>query len=161
MSDERLSHIRVGLRRRGASVKLRLRWDRSPRTCRSVCDALPFEHDLWHAKYAHNEIYMLVAAWAPDPPREWACAYPGIGDLMYIPHPPGLLPKEFGSDQHVIDLAYFYERGNCLYGPGGPAIGNIFATATSIDACESFAEDCHAVWYRGIAGETMYIEQVS
>ncbi len=160
MTEQAIEHLRVGLRRADASVTLRLRRDRSPQTCDTVLQRLPAQADLWHAKYAHNEIYMLVDAWTADPPREWACAYPGIGDLMYIPHPPRVLPEGGSTGQHVVDLAYFYERGNTLYGPFGPAIGNIFATAVSMHEAEAFAQVCHRVWYEGIKGETMYIEAI-
>ena len=60
MSDK-LKYVRVGMRRNGASVKLKLRWDNSPHTCRIICDSLPFEGDMWHAKYANHEIYTSVA----------------------------------------------------------------------------------------------------
>ncbi len=150
--------IRLGLRRQGASVTLKLRWDRSPATCEALVRRLPVEEQLWHAKYAHNEIYVLVEAWEADPVFEWRCAYPGPGDFMYIPHPPGLLHKKSGG--RLVDLAYFYERGNSLYGPGGPAIGNIVATMTDVDETEKFATACHDVWFSGLKGETMFIEVV-
>ncbi len=160
MAAERLKYVRVSLRNAQEGVTLRLRWDRSPRTCESVCRRLPVEENLWHAKYAHNEIYALVPHWEEGPASEWACAYPGIGDLLYIPHPPGVLPRKDHGDERLVDLAYFYERGNCLYGPGGPAIGNIFATAVSMEEAEAFALVCHRVWHHGIAGERMLIEAV-
>ena len=96
MADE-MQFIRVGMRRNGASVKLKLRWDNSPRTCELVSAALPIEGDLWHAKYANHEIYILlpvVEIFGEDPPGEWQCMYPAPGDLMYLFHPPGLLPKD-------------------------------------------------------------------
>lgn len=156
MSDERPEFLRVGLRRRGVSVRLRLRWDRSPQTCWAVCRRLPVDDQIWHAKYAHNEVYALVPAWEADPPLEWACAYPGPGDLMYIPHPPGLLAREEG--RRLVDLAYFYERGNNLYGPFGPAIGSIFATMTAVEDVEAMAAACHDVWFSGARDEHLFIE---
>jgi len=47
---DQMHFIRVGMRRNGASVKLKLRWDNSPRTCELVSAALPIEGDMWHAK---------------------------------------------------------------------------------------------------------------
>lgn len=158
MAQARLERVRLGLRRHGAAVTLKLRWDRSPATCEALARRLPVEEQVWHAKYAHNEIYVLVEAWAEDPPREWMCAYPGPGDLMYIPHPPGLLPKGSGAGTRLVDLAYFYERGNNLYGPGGPAIGNIVATMTAVEETEAFVAACQEVWFSGLKGERMFLE---
>ena len=73
VADE-MQFIRVGMRRNGASVKLKLRWDNSPRTCELVGAALPIEGDMWHAKYANHEIYILlpvVEIFGEDPPGEW------------------------------------------------------------------------------------------
>lgn len=156
MSETRPSYVIVGLRQRGVSVRLKLRWDRSPETCAAVSRRLPVDEQVWHAKYAHNEVYALVPAWENDPRPEWTCAYPGPGDLMYIPHPPGLLPG--GGAGRLVDLAYFYERGNCLYGPFGPAVGTIFATMTNVDDVETMAEACHDLWFAGAKGERMYME---
>lgn len=156
MSEEMPAFVRVGLRRRGVAVRLKLRWERSPRTCAAVCRRLPVADQVWHAKYAHNEVYALVPAWEADPPLEWACAYPGPGDLMYIPHPPGLLPG--GEAGRLVDLAYFYERGNNLYGPFGPAIGSIFATMTSVEEVEAMAAACQDVWFAGARDEQLVIE---
>lgn len=156
MSQERPAFVRVGLRRRGVSVRLKLRWDRSPETCAAVCRRLPVEDQVWHAKYAHNEVYALVPAWEADPPPEWTCAYPGPGDLMYIPHPPGILAAQ--TSGRLVDLAYFYERGNNLYGPFGAALGTIFATMTDVEEVEAMAEACHDVWFSGAKGERLFME---
>ena len=107
----RIEHIRVGMRRNGASVKLKLRWDNSPKTCELVSAALPLEEDMWHAKYANHEIYVLlpvVEVFGEDPPGEWQCMYPAPGDLMYLFHPPGLLPKDIYSPDNprrIVDVA--------------------------------------------------------
>ena len=58
----------------------------------------------------------------------------------------------------MTGLPFFYERGNTLYGPHGPVMGNIFATATSIEEIERFAEACTDVWFQGAVGETLYVE---
>ena len=163
MADQ-MQFIRVGMRRNGASVKLKLRWDNSPRTCELVGAALPIEGDMWHAKYANHEIYILlpvVEIFGEDPPGEWQCMYPAPGDLMYLFHPPGLLPKNVyspDSPRQIVDVAYFYDRGNNLYGPSGANPGNIFATAVSIEDMENFAKVCLEVWKNGFSGERMYVE---
>ena len=75
---------------------------------------------------------------------------------MYLFHPPGLLPKDIYSPDNprrIVDVAYFYDRGNNLYGPWGANPGNIFATATSIDDMENFAKACLDVWKNGFLGE--------
>ena len=104
---------------------------------------------------------MLVSAPEEAPGGEWHCMYPAPGDLMDLFHPPGLLPKDLYSldnPQRIVDVAYFYDRGNSLYGPSGANPGNIFATATSIDDMEGFAAACLDVWKNGFSSERMYLE---
>ncbi len=165
MAPVKSESIRLGLRRRQASIRLKLRWDRSPRTCAAILARLPLENQVWHAKYANNEIYTLVPAFDNPPPGEWHCVYPGPGDLMYIPIEPGVvLPPgapAMETECGVVDLAYFYDRGNSLiHGPSGPLVGNIFATATSIRDIEAMAEACSDVWMSGAVREKLYIEAV-
>jgi hypothetical protein len=140
-----------------------MRWDRSPRTCAQIAQILPIENQVWHAKYANNEIYTLVPMWGEDPRGEWRCFYPGPGDLMYIPIeagfflPPGAPPMD--TQKGLVDIAYFYERGNSLIGPSGAALGNIFATATAIEELDTMAAACADVWFAGAVGEALYVEQ--
>jgi hypothetical protein len=155
--------IRLGLRKRGTAVTLRLRWDRSPLTCAAVLRQLPVENQAWHAKYANNEIYTLTPPFAEMPPMEWGCVYPGPGDLLYIPIPPGaFLPPgapPMDASRGLVDYGYFYERGNTLAaGPAGPVPGTIFATARSVEEVETFAESCVDMWFRGVEGERMYLQ---
>ncbi|MFO1055960.1 MAG: DUF3830 family protein [Dongiaceae bacterium] len=158
----KLQFVTVGLRKRGASTRLKLRWDRSPRTCAAIEARLPIENQVWHAKYANNEIYTLVPMWGDTLPGEWRCFYPGPGDLMYLPIESGFFLPPGAPDMDVsrglVDVAYFYERGNNLIGPTGAALGNIFATATSIESMEAFAAACSDVWFAGAVGEKMYVE---
>lgn len=161
---DKLELVHVGMRNKGASVTLRLRWDNSPKTCEIVSQALPIEGKLWHAKYANHEIYTLlpvVEAFGEEPPGEWQCMYPAPGDLMWLFHPPGLIPGDVSppdNPRRIVDVAYFYDRGNNLYGPWGANPGNIFATATSIEDLEQFKNACLEVWMNGFAGEKFYIE---
>lgn len=162
MTDDRMEFVTVGLKKRGVSTRLRLRWDRSPRTCREIVNRLPLEGQAWHAKYANNEVYLLVPMFGEDPRAEWRCLYPGPGDLMYIPVESGASVPQGGPDSDttrgIVDIAYFYERGNNLIGPYGIALGNIFATATSIEELEQMSMACSDVWFNGAAGETLYVE---
>jgi hypothetical protein len=158
----RPEYVRAGLRKRGVSVKLRLRWDRSPWTCEAMLKRLPIEGQAWHAKYANNEIYTLIPVRDEVYRGEWRCLYPGPGDLMYFPIeagfflPPGAPPMDVTKG--LIDVAYFYERGNSLAGPTGTALGNIFATITSVEEVERAAAACSDVWFSGAVGESFYVE---
>lgn len=167
---EKLEFIRVGLRKRGVSTRLRLRWDRSPMTCAAVAPILPVEGQVFHAKYANNEIYCLVPMVEKIPPSEWRCLYPGPGDLLFSPidsgHSANLVNNALAGylppmdpDKGILDFAFFYERGNCLIGPAGPSRGSLFATGTSFDELEIVAAAARDVWFNGAAGEKMYIER--
>jgi hypothetical protein len=161
-SAGRPEFVRVGLRKRGMTVRLKLRWDRSPWTCGAIVKRLPIENQIWHAKYANNEVYTLIPVGSEAYRGEWRCIYPGPGDLMYLPiepgffMPPGAPPMD--ASKGLIDVAYFYERGSNLAGPTGTALGNIFATATSIDELERMAVACSDVWFSGAVGEKLYVE---
>lgn len=157
-----LQQVILGLRNRGVSIRLKLRWDKSPRTCEAITRRLPIEGQVWHAKYANNEIYTLIPVHDEHYIGEWRCIYPGPGDLMYLPIEAGFfLPPgapEMDTSKGLIDIAYFYDRGNNLAGPTGTALGNIFATAIDIDSVESMAQACSDVWFSGAVGERLYVE---
>jgi hypothetical protein len=155
--------VTVRLDRRAASVRLKLRWDNSPETCRTLVDMLPVKTQVWHAKYANNEVYVLVESPKILPPPEWRTVYPAPGDLLYIPVPYGLplpasVPKA-DRERGLLDIAYFYDRASSTQnGPYGPLPGTIVATATDIEAVERMAVACNDVWFKGAFEETMSIE---
>ncbi len=125
---------------------------------------LPIEGQVWHAKYANNEIYTLIPVEDEQYVGEWRCLYPGQGDLMYLPIetgfflPPGAPTMD--TSRGLIDVAYFYDRGNNLAGPTGTALGNIFATALDVDEIEEMAKACSDVWFAGAVGERFYVEAI-
>ena len=169
MSENRLKFIRLGLRTRGVSTILRLRWDRSPGLCAVCAPLLPIESQVYHAKYANNEIYILTPMPEKSHPPEWACLYPGPGDLMYAPvgsnHSGNLVSNalsgsvpEMDLEKGILDWAFFYERGNSLIGPAGISQASIIATGTSFEELDKLAEACRDIWFSGAKNEIMYIE---
>ncbi len=124
-------YIEITLKKRGISCVARLLDEKAPRTCEAVWNALPQEGDVYHAKYASNEIYILVPAFAPEEPGPENCSMvPAAGDVMYFTLDSGIqLPVRSESGAPVIDLAVFYDRDNLLLSPKmGPTPGNVFAT---------------------------------
>lgn len=64
-------YVQVSLDKRGVRCTAKLLDDRAPVTCAAVWDALPLGSDVYHAKYARNEIYALFPAFAEkEPPLE-------------------------------------------------------------------------------------------
>ena len=61
--------ITVSLDKRGVSCVARMLDDEAPRTCAAVWDALPLAAAVFHGKYARNEIYTLLPAFAPSRSR--------------------------------------------------------------------------------------------
>src|SRR5688572_22419095 len=61
-------YITITLDKRRVSCKARLLDDAAPRTCQALWDALPLSAPVFHGKYARNEIYMLVPAFAEHDP---------------------------------------------------------------------------------------------
>ena len=67
------------------SCVARLLDDEAPRTCAAVWDALPLSAPVFHGKYARNEIYTLLPAFAPaDPGKENTTITPIPGDLCWF-----------------------------------------------------------------------------
>jgi hypothetical protein len=156
-------YIDISLTKRGVTCVAELHDDLAPRTCAAVWDALPQEAGVFHAKYARNEIYTLVDAFADqEPGPENPTITPIPGDVMYFTFAPWqLTPKSHGYGGAAlpkIDLALFYERNNLLLNPDfGFVPGNVFATIVrGLDEIAAAAQD---LWLRGAEGETLRFER--
>jgi len=160
----------VVLPTRGVVAVARLLDDDAPRTCAAVWDALPQGGDVFHAKYARNELYTFVAPFAPAPiGLENPTITPIPGDLVYFEFGAGMLPGSTygyaedegaaGSDM-VIDLALFYGRNNLLInGDVGWVPGNVFGTV--VEGLDALAEAGNDVWRRGSVGESLQFRRRS
>lgn len=156
--------ITVTLDKRGVSCTARLLDDAAPRTCQAVWDALPQSAPVFHGKYARNEIYNLVPAFAAaEPGPENTTVTPIPGDLVYfsftgteLGNPAYGYPEGGGPAGHdlLVDLALFYGRNNLLInGDVGWVPGNVFGTV--VDGLDRMAEACNDLWLRGVEGETL------
>ena len=132
-------YITLTLESRGVSCVARLLDDDAPRTANAVWDALPLSSQVFHGKYARNEIYNLVPAFAEVPPgKENITITPIPGDVCYFAFDAddlGTSSYGYESDagpgemQDIVDLALFYGRNNLLInGDQGWIPGNVFAT---------------------------------
>ncbi len=66
-------YITITLDKRGVSCRARMLDDEAPRTAAAVWNALPQVSQVYHGKYARNEVYNLVPAFSADPgPRPGA-----------------------------------------------------------------------------------------
>ncbi|OIV38314.1 hypothetical protein BIV57_06535 [Mangrovactinospora gilvigrisea] len=163
MSDR---FVEVSLDKRGVACTARLLDDKAPATCAAVWDALPLGGDVYHAKYARNEIYALVPSFAPEgavPGLENPTVTPIPGDLVYF----AFADWQLGTASHgygaaashaghraVVDLAFFYERNNLLLNADtGWVPGSVFGTV--VDGLDRFADACQDLWRRGAEGETL------
>lgn len=156
--------ITISLDKRGVSCRARLLDEVAPRTCAAVWDALPLSGQVYHGKYARNEIYNLLPAFtATEPGPENTSITPIAGDLMYFSFSadelgnPGYGYKAGqGAAGHdlVTDLALFYGRNNLLInGDVGWVPGNVFGTI--VDGLDEMAAACQDLWMRGAEGETL------
>ena len=155
-------YIEVSLVKREITATAKLLDDRAPVTCAAVWDALPLAGDVYHAKYARNEIYALFPPFAEsEPPLENPTVTPIPGDLCYF----SFAGTQLGTASHgydrevragttVVDLALFYERNNLLLNPDyGFVPGNVFATI--IRGLPELAAASQDLWKRGVEGETL------
>ncbi|GAA1184515.1 DUF3830 family protein [Nesterenkonia xinjiangensis] len=157
-------YISITLTARGVSCTARLLDDVAPRTCAAVWDALPQAGQVYHGKYARNEIYNLLPGFAEhDPGKENTTVTPIPGDVCWFRFDsddlgnPGYGYEEAAGvreRREIIDLALFYGRNNLLInGDQGWVPGNVFATV--VDGLETMAEACQSIWMDGARGETL------
>jgi hypothetical protein len=156
--------IRVSLDKRGVSCVARLLDDAAPRTCAAVWDALPLSAPVFHGKYARNEIYTLLPAFAPaEPGKENTTVTPIPGDLCYFTFDSDDLGNPaYGYEESagtrttpsIVDLALFYGRNNLLInGDQGWVPGNVFGTI--VEGLDAMAAACQDVWMGGARDETL------
>jgi hypothetical protein len=156
-------YVRVSLDKRGVHCTAKLLDDRAPVTCAAVWEALPLGSDVYHAKYARNEIYALFPAFAEkEPPLENPTITPIPGDLCYFTFPEtelantsyGYEEEAFSGRRTVVDLALFYERNNLLInGDMGWIPGIVWGTV--VEGLDRMAEACQDLWRAGAIGETL------
>ena len=157
-------YLTVTLESRAVSCTARLLDDQAPRTAEAVWNALPLSGQVYHGKYARNEIYNLVPAFAAvEPGAENTTVTPIPGDLCYF----SFSADDLGTASHgyetgsgprdlrrIIDLALFYGRNNLLLnGDQGWVPGNVFGTV--IDGLDEMASACRDIWMGGARGETL------
>ncbi|MGV9803047.1 DUF3830 family protein [Mycobacterium sp. NPDC003449] len=159
--------ITVSLDRRGVTCTAQLLDEAAPRTCAAVWDALPagkaLSAQVFHGKYARNEIYTLLPAFTADPGKENTTVTPIPGDLCWFSFDsddlgnPGYGYENTtgtGTTGAIVDLALFYGRNNLLInGDQGWVPGNVFGTI--IDGLDEMATACQDLWMGGVRGETL------
>lgn len=161
--------IKITLTKRGVSAVARLLDKEAPRTAAAVWEALPQASQVYHGKFARNEIYTLVPAFAEsEPGLENSTVTPVSGDLCYFTFDGVLENPAYGYEQDsaasnhrlLVDLAVFYGRNNLLVnGDVGWVPGNVFGTI--VDGLEEFAVACNDIWMGGARGETLSYERLS
>lgn len=156
--------ISVTLESRQVQCIARLLDDEAPRTSRAVWDALPLSGQVFHGKYARNEIYNLVPSFAEvDPGKENITITPIPGDLCYFAFDSDDLGNPaYGYESgegvremsQIVDLALFYGRNNLLInGDQGWVPGNVFGSIVS--GLDEMAAACQDIWMGGARGETL------
>ncbi len=155
--------ITVTLESRQVSCRARLLDDEAPRTAEAVWQALPQSAQVFHGKYARNEIYTLVPGLGADPGKENITITPIPGDLCWFSFDADDLGNPaYGYEEtqeqtrlsQIVDLALFYGRNNLLInGDQGWVPGNVFGTV--VEGLEEMAAACQDVWMGGARGETL------
>ncbi|MGH3357894.1 MAG: DUF3830 family protein [Nocardioidaceae bacterium] len=156
-------YLTVTLEQRNVQCIAKLLDDEAPRTAAAVWDALPHTGQVFHGKYARNEIYNLVPPFAEPPGPENTTITPIPGDLCYFDFTGGQLGNPAygyaaggsGDDTSaVVDLAVFYGRNNLLInGDQGWVPGNVFGAI--VENFDAFAVACQDIWMGGARGETL------
>ncbi|MEU1282020.1 DUF3830 family protein [Streptomyces sp. NPDC005805] len=155
-------YLTVSLDKRGVRCTARLLTEKAPLTCDAVWDALPLSADVYHAKYARNEIYALFPAFAPaEPPLENPTVTPIPGDLCYFTFTDTQLgTASYGYGERAglvpvtVDLALFYERNNLLLNADTGWVPGI-VWGQVVEGLDGMAAACQDLWRTGAAGETL------
>jgi hypothetical protein len=159
-------YMEIRLEKRGVSCVAKLLDEDAPQTCEIVWEALPLSGDVYHAKYASNEIYTLVPPIRDGAPgRENPTIVPTAGDVAYFYFPIGEIGYRWARDRGftdvagLVDLAVFYGRNNLLLSPTqGFVVANLYATV--VENLEAFAAASNDVWRSGQVGETLSYRRV-
>lgn len=151
-------HIEIILEKRNVRCVAMLLEDKAPRTCEAVWAALPQQGDVYHAKYASNEIYALVPPFTEEIGWENRSVTPAAGDVCYFHFSAGMSrPREAvvaGIDGPFVDLAVFYDRDNLLLSPKeGFTPANVYATI--VENLDGIREAGNDIWRTGFAGERL------
>ncbi len=156
-------HIEIELASRGVRCIARLLDEEAPRTAGAVWDALPSGGEVFHAKYARNELYTFVPPPGPPVGLDNPTITPIPGDVVYFDFAAGQLPAStygYGAGEanageaRVVDLAVFYGRNNLLLNADvGCVPGNVFATV--VEGLEGFARAGNEIWREGGMGEKL------
>ncbi|BCT77923.1 hypothetical protein SCMU_37650 [Sinomonas cyclohexanicum] len=162
-------YITVTLEKRGVTARAKLLDDEAPRTAEAVWQALPVAGQVFHGKYARNEVYTLVHAFAEEEPGpENQTVTPIPGDLCYFTFEGVLNNPAYGYEETagtvenrlLIDLAYFYGRNNLLLnGDVGWVPGNVFATI--VEGLDELAAASQDIWMGGARGERLIIDRAA
>ncbi len=158
-------YIKISLQTRGVSCIARLLEQEAPKTCEVVWKALPHRGQVYHAKYARNEIYTMVPRFFEQPiGMENTTITPIPGDVCFFDFDGEVLDQKFKEEKGidklpgVVDLAVFYGRNNLLLnGDIGFVPGNVFATIE--ENLATFAKQCNDIWFSGAKGETLVYER--
>ncbi|HUF34245.1 MAG TPA: DUF3830 family protein [Acidimicrobiales bacterium] len=157
-------HLSIELPKHDLRCVARLLEAEAPRTCAAVWAALPLAGDVYHAKYARNELYTFVPPVAELPiGAENPTVTPIPGDVVYFEFSSGALPAAtygYGDGEGaagrdmVVDLALFYGRNNLLLnGDVGWVPGNVFATI--VKGLDQLAAVGNDLWRAGAIGEEL------
>lgn len=160
-------YITVTLEKRGVTARAKLLDEEAPRTAEAVWQALPVAGQVFHGKYARNEVYTLVQAFAQEEPGpENQTVTPIPGDLCYFTFEGVLNNPAYGYEEAagtvenrlLIDLAYFYGRNNLLLnGDVGWVPGNVFATI--VEGLDELAAASQDIWMGGARGERLIVDR--
>lgn len=156
-------YLQVTLGSRGVTARARMLTEAAPRTCAAVWNALPAGGQVYHGKYARNEIYTLIAHPGDEPGAENTTITPIPGDLCWFTFTsdalgnPGYGYEAAGQHRQmgsIVDLAVFYGRNNLLInGDQGWVPGNVFGSI--VEGLEELAAACQDIWMGGARGETL------
>lgn len=161
--------VEIELPKRGVRAVARLLDDEAPRTAAAVWDSLPLGGEIFHAKYARNELYTFVPVLdAGLVGMENPTITPIPGDLVYFEFGSGMLPaatygyqddEAAAGAESVIDLAVFYGRNSLLInGDVGWVPGNVFGTV--VEGLDELAAAGNDVWRGGSIGEELRFRRV-
>jgi hypothetical protein len=114
----------------GVEAQASMHWDRAPRTCSAIWDALPARGLARHGIYSGSEVFLLLAE-VLRLPRENATSIVGPGDVGFAWFEGG---SNYGFSEDFSEICWFYDLDATPSMPEGPVSVNVFARLHDADA---------------------------
>jgi hypothetical protein len=135
----------------GSATPIDFLWEKAPRTCEAVWNALPIHKPAFQARRSGKELFILADPFELPGEENSRLRLAG-GDVLFVHFPPDWRDEHADftrSQAGLFDIAFIYGDDALLRGPDSPVRGNLFGRIPDSEL-EAFAEVCQDMWLQGM-----------